>query len=72
MLRAMGFPGLYVQGPNALGGLGRLLDELGFKRPVVLCDAIVAERVWGQVSQSLGAAGIEPAQLVFPVNALRK
>jgi glycerol dehydrogenase len=66
MLRAMGFPGLYVQGPNALGGLGRLLDEMGFKRPVVLCDAIVAERVWGQVSRSLGAAGIEPAQLVFP------
>lgn len=66
MLRAIGFPGIYVQGPNALGSLGRLLGEMGFKRPVILCDAIVAERVWPEVSQSLGAAGLEPAQLMFP------
>lgn len=66
MLRAMGFPGIYVQGPNALADLGRLLGEMGFKRPVVLCDAIVAERVWQGVSLSLGDAGIEPEQLMFP------
>ena len=66
MLRAMGFPGLYVQGPNALGDLGRLLSEMGFSRPVILCDAIVAERVWPDVAESLKARGFEPARLMFP------
>lgn len=39
MLRTMGFPGQYVQGPGALRQLGALRGRMGWKRPVALRQA---------------------------------
>lgn len=71
MLRTMGFPGQYVQGPGALQQLGGLLDKLGWRRPMVLCDAIVADKVWPLAADSLNAAGLDACQLTFPGECTR-
>ena len=71
MLRTMGFPGQYVQGPGALRNLGGLLGKMGFKRPVVLCDAIVADKVWPSSEQGLKDAGMNSSMLLFPGECTR-
>ncbi len=40
-IRAMGFPGRYIQGPGALVQLPQLVAELGGSRTCVLADATV-------------------------------
>ncbi|MGT2453856.1 glycerol dehydrogenase [Cupriavidus basilensis] len=65
MLRMMGFPGQYVQGPGALQQLGGLLAKSGWQRPLVLCDAIVTNKVWPQVAAALESAGLAARHLLF-------
>jgi len=71
MLRMMGFPGQYVQGPGALRELGGLLAKSGWQRPLVLCDAIVTERIWPVVSDSLQSAGLAARHVLFPGECTR-
>ncbi|CAN7740492.1 glycerol dehydrogenase [Paraburkholderia hospita] len=71
MLRTMGFPGQYLQGPKALLELGPLLRKMGFQRPLTLCDAIVGEKVWPLASGSMKAAGLEATHIVFPGECTR-
>lgn len=71
MLRTMGFPGQYLQGPKALHELGSLLSKMGFKKPLFLCDTIVAEKVWPLASGSMKAAGLEATHIVFPGECTR-
>ncbi|MBR8256280.1 glycerol dehydrogenase [Burkholderia ambifaria] len=66
MLRTMGFPGQYVQGPDALLELGRELGRMGFRRPLTLCDAIVGEKVWPVVERVLADAGLAHRRIAFP------
>lgn len=66
MLRTMGFPGQYVQGPKALLELGSLLKKMGFRRPLTVCDAVVGEKVWPLVSSAMSESGLAPARIVFP------
>ena len=63
MLRTMGFPGQYLQGPKALHELGSLLSKMGFKKPLFLCDTIVAEKVWPLASGSMKAVRVKGSAL---------
>ncbi|CAG2139820.1 glycerol dehydrogenase [Cupriavidus numazuensis] len=71
MVRTMGFPGQYLQGPGALRQLAPLLQRMGWRRPLAICDAIVAEKVWPAVAQVLCEAGVEARQLAFPGECTR-
>jgi glycerol dehydrogenase len=66
MLRTMGFPGQYLQGPKALLELGSLLRKMGYKRPTTLFDAVVGEKVWPKASASMSEAGLAVTHIVFP------
>ena len=65
MVKTMGFPGRYEQGPNALQQLGRVLNDMGRSRPLVLCDEFVARHLWPQVGAALQDQGLEPLHQVF-------
>jgi glycerol dehydrogenase len=66
MLKTIGFPGRYVQGPGALSQAGKVLKDLGLRHPLVLADQTVVSRVWPQVETGLKAEGFEPVLLNFP------
>ena len=66
MLRTIGFPGRYIQGPGALAEVGGLCTDLGLGRPVVLADATVAARVWPTMAAGLAEAGLPVDLLDFP------
>jgi glycerol dehydrogenase len=66
MLRTIGFPGQYTQGPGALDALGEQLARAGFARAVVLCDAAVGESLWPRVDASLRRAGLDAHRAMFP------
>lgn len=66
MIRTIGFPGRYLQGPGALALLPGLLDELGARRPVLLADGVVRAALGEAVDAHFAAAGTRPAWLDFP------
>ncbi len=66
MLKTIGFPGRYIQGPGACAELGAVVKDFGLSRPLILADAVVAGRVWPIVAEGLGKAGIKPDLLDFP------
>lgn len=66
MLKTMGFPSRYIQGPGALKQTGQLLSELGFKRPVLLCDETVRKVALPILRESLDPFGHESSVVVFP------
>ena len=66
MVKTMGFPGRYEQGPGALKQLGRILTDMGRSRPLVLCDEFVARHLWPEVGSALQAHGFEPLHIEFP------
>jgi glycerol dehydrogenase len=66
MLKAMGFPGRYLQGPGAILKLGDLLAELGCNKACVVMDAMVRESVWDAVAAELGSAQSQLSILAFP------
>lgn len=52
MLKTMGFPSRYVQGPGALAQTGQMLHELGFRQPAILCDDNIHEIVLPRLAES--------------------
>jgi glycerol dehydrogenase len=54
-VRAMGFPGRYIQGPGALGELPQVLAELQSHQVVLLADATVRNAVGPRVDAALSA-----------------
>lgn len=66
MVKAMGFPGRYEQGPGALKQLGRILTDMGRSRPLVVCDEFVARHLWPEVGDALQMHGFEPLHIEFP------
>lgn len=66
MLKAMGFPGRYLQGPGAILELGKLLDELGCNKPCVVMDAMVRQSVWDGLAAKLGDTASRLSILEFP------
>ncbi|MCK8669026.1 glycerol dehydrogenase [Pseudomonas azerbaijanoccidens] len=71
MVKAMGFPGRYEQGPGALKQLGRVLTDMGRSRPLVLCDEFVARHLWPEVGNALLEHGFEPLHIEFPGECTR-
>ena len=71
MLKTIGFPGRYIQGPGALASIGDLLDELSFNRPLVVADGTVKARVWPQLEASIIGSGRKAAFLDFPGECTR-
>src|SRR3984957_2162857 len=58
-VRTMGFPGRYIQGPQALRQLPQLLEELGARSIAVLADATVRRALGSRIDAALlsGARG---------------
>ncbi|MCY6381882.1 glycerol dehydrogenase [Hoeflea prorocentri] len=66
MLKIMGFPSRYVQGPGALAEVGRFLRELQLERPVILCDETVRAAVVPILAESLQQCGLQVGLVNFP------
>lgn len=66
MIKTIGFPGRYVQGPDAISTLPALLHEFGAKRPVIILDDIVRRAAGDALESTLTAASIHASMLVFP------
>jgi len=65
-VRAMGFPGRYLQGPGASAGIPALLADFGVRAPAVVADAVVAQALGGPLTERLTAAGLTVHALRFP------
>ncbi|HYD67069.1 glycerol dehydrogenase [Azospirillum sp.] len=65
-IRAMGFPGRYLQGPGASAEIPALLAEFGVRAPAIVADAVVSDALLGPLSQRLQAAGLAVHPLHFP------
>ena len=65
MIRTIGFPGRYIQGPDAVQHLSELLKEFFLAKPIVLMDDLVRESVGDLLLRPLAAAGIETTVLRF-------
>lgn len=66
MVKAIGFPGRYLQGPDAIMQLLGLLLELGCTRPIVLVDSAIRQAVWEPIAARLGAGQSGLSVLEFP------
>jgi len=66
MIRTIGFPGRYIQGPGAIDRLGATAEELGCLRPLVLVDAAIRQAVWDPLEGRLRQAGLKAGVLEFP------
>lgn len=66
MIRTIGFPGRYLQGPGALAQLAPLLAELGCRTPAVVSDDIVLAAVGDAARQALGPLQASTTFLRFP------
>jgi len=62
----MGFAGLDIQGPDALQQVGRIRSEMGIKRPVTVCDAIVGDPIWPQLPLLMKSHGLNPVSSAMP------
>jgi glycerol dehydrogenase len=69
-IRTMGFPGRYIQGPNALSTLPQLIAELKCRRISLLADATVRSAIGGSIDTALRessqAREIHSTWLEFP------
>lgn len=65
MIRTIGFPGRYLQGPDAVQHLPELLKEFFLTKPIVLMDDIVRASVGDLLLKPLATAGIETTVLRF-------
>ena len=63
MTKVIGFPGRYLQGPDAILQLATLLQELGCSKPMLVVDAAIRTPVWEPVAAQLG---VEIPVLEFP------
>lgn len=65
MIRTIGFPGRYLQGPDAVQHLPELLKEFCLAKPIVLMDDLVRESVGDLLLKPLSAARIKATLLRF-------
>jgi glycerol dehydrogenase len=66
MIRTIGFPGRYIQGPGAIQTLPSLLAELGCTAPVIVSDDIVIAAVGSIAREALQQAGMKASIIRFP------
>ena len=60
-VRSMGFPGRYIQGPQALRQLPQLLEELGARSIALLADATVRGTLGSRIDAALQSSARRPA-----------
>ena len=72
MIKTIGFPGRYIQGPQALTCLSGLLHELGLQKPVVIVDAIVGEKILPDTMSLLARHGFSTQKISFPGECTEK
>jgi glycerol dehydrogenase len=60
-VRSMGFPGRYIQGPQALRQLPQLLEELGARSIALLADATVRRTLGSRIDAELQSSARRPA-----------
>jgi len=65
MIKTIGFPGRYLQGPDAVQHLPELLIEFSLAKPIVLMDDLVRASVGDLLLQPLSATGIEATVVRF-------
>ncbi|RJG05436.1 glycerol dehydrogenase [Noviherbaspirillum cavernae] len=65
-VKAIGFPGRYLQGPGAIRELGSLLREFGSRLPLVVADDIVRQAAGRELDEALASAGITARHARFP------
>lgn len=65
MIKTIGFPGRYIQGPDAVQHLPQLLTELSLSKPIVLMDDLVRASVGDLLLKPLSAVSIETKVLRF-------
>lgn len=66
MIKTIGFPGRYIQGPEAISHLPALLSEFEVKSPVIVMDDIVRAAAGDAIVSPLREAGMMPNILRFP------
>jgi len=66
MIKTIGFPGRYIQGPEAISHLPALLAEFGVKSPVIVMDDVVRVAAGDAIVSPLREAGMVPKILKFP------
>ena len=65
MIKTIGFPGRYLQGPDAVQHAPELLKEFLLSKPVVLMDDLVRASIGDLLLKPLNMAGIETTLLRF-------
>jgi glycerol dehydrogenase len=65
MIKIIGFPGRYIQGPNAVQHLPNLLKEFSLSRPIALMDDLVRTTIGDVLLNPLSAAGIDTHLIRF-------
>jgi len=65
MVKTIGFPGRYIQGPDAVQHLPELLNEFLLAKPIILMDDLVRASIGNLLLQPLSAAGIGATVLRF-------
>ena len=66
MIKTIGFPGRYIQGPGAIAHLPSLLKEFGVQSPVIVMDDIVRDAAGAVILEPLQRAGFKVKVLRFP------
>ena len=65
MLKIMGFPGEYVQGPNALSSIGEILKRHQFQNVAIIYDQATEGSILKKASDSLEAECIQYSSFKF-------
>lgn len=65
MLKIMGFPGEYVQGPNALSSIGQILKRHQFQNVAIIYDQATEGSILKKTSDSLEAECIQYSSFKF-------
>ena len=65
MLKIMGFPGEYVQGPNALSSIGQILKRHQFQNVAIIYDQATEGSILKKASDSLEAECIQYSSFKF-------
>lgn len=65
MLKIMGFPGEYVQGPNALSSIGQIIKPHQFKNVAIIYDQAAEGSILKKLKDALEAEGISCSTFKF-------
>ncbi len=65
MLKTMGFPGEYIQGPNALSSIGQIIKPYQFENVVIIYDQAAEGSILKKSKDALEAEGVNCSTFKF-------